>query len=350
MAHNMTIKRRVIIQALAVSALPVGLAGCATNPTPSAATPIAPISDKPLQIISFGGGFNLPLWAARDHGFFTRHGLSAQLTITANSRDLFSGMMADKYDIAITAFDNILAYQEGQGEVKFDPPSDFFAFMGSDDGFLSLVASPQIKSFADLRGKTISVDSMSNGFSFALRDMLTRNGLGKDDVQWALAGGTDRRFAALMEGKHAATMLRAPFDLQAKNRGFNQLATTREVVGPYMGIVGATRRSWAQKNEASTVAFIRAYRDAIRWLKSPENRSAAVALLMTNVPGMTEQIAQQSCDLMLHPSSGFFSDVQLDAKGVAAVLALRSKLSEPPRLLADANKYLDERYWRLAMR
>ena len=71
---------------------------------------------------------------------------------------------------------------------------------------------------------------------------------------------------------------------------------------------------------------------------------------MTNVPGMTEQIAQQSGDLMLHPSSGFFSDVQLDAKGVAAVLALRSKLSEPPRLLADANKYLDERYWRLAMR
>jgi ABC-type nitrate/sulfonate/bicarbonate transport system substrate-binding protein len=204
MAHIMTIKRRAIIHALAASTLPMGLAGCATNTAPSAAAPVAPISDKPLQIISFGGGFNLPLWAARDHGFFTRHGLSAQLTITANSRDLFSGMMADKYDIAITAFDNILAYQEGQGEVKFDPPSDFFAFMGSDDGFLSLVASPQIKSFADLRGKTISVDSMSNGFSFALRDMLTRNGLGKDDVQWALAGGTDRRFAALMEGKHAA--------------------------------------------------------------------------------------------------------------------------------------------------
>jgi ABC-type nitrate/sulfonate/bicarbonate transport system substrate-binding protein len=117
-----------------------------------------------------------------------------------------------------------------------------------------------------------------------------------------------------------------------------------------MGIVGAARRNWAQANEATTVAFVRGYRDAIRWLKTPANRSAAVALLMRNVPNMSEQIAQQSCDLMLHPQSGFFSDVQLDAKGVAAVLALRSKLAEPARVLNDPSKYLDERYWRLATR
>jgi ABC-type nitrate/sulfonate/bicarbonate transport system substrate-binding protein len=346
----MTLSRRTLLQSLAAAA-PVGLYACAAAPSASpVAAPSAPVNTEPLQIISFGGGFNLPLWAARDQGFFTRHGINAQLTITPDSRQLFSGMMQGKYHIAITAFDNILAYQEGQGEVKFDPPSDFFAFMGSDDGFLSLVAAPEVKSFADLRGKTISVDAMSNGFSFALREMLARNGLAKDDVQWALAGGTDRRFAALMEGKHAATMLRAPFDLQAKNRGFNQLATARDVIGPYMGIVGAARRSWAQANEATTVAFIHAYRDAIRWLKTPANRSAAVALLMRNVPTMSEKIAQQSCDLMLHPQSGFFSDVQLDAKGVAAVLALRSKLAEPARTLNDPSKYLDERYWRLAMR
>jgi ABC-type nitrate/sulfonate/bicarbonate transport system substrate-binding protein len=346
----MTLSRRTVLHGLAAAA-PLGLYACAaTPPASSPAVPAAPVRTEPIQVISFGGGFNLPLWAARDHGFFTRHGIHVQLTITPDSRQLFSGMMEGKYHVAITAFDNILAYQENQGEVKFNPPSDFFAFMGSDDGFLSLVAAPEVKSFADLRGKTISVDSMSNGFSFALRDMLARNGLGKDDVQWALAGGTDRRFAALMEKKHAATMLRAPFDLQAKNRGFNQLATTREVIGPYMGIVGAARRSWARSNEAATVAFIRAYRDAIRWLKTPANRPAAVALLVRNVPNMSEQIALQSCDLMLHLRSGFFSDVQLDAKGVAAVLALRSKLAEPTRALNDPTKYLDEHFWRLAMR
>jgi len=324
------------------------LALASTNAQTPAATPAAPIPGA-IQVISFGGGFNLPLWAAKDQGFFKKHGIEVQHTITADSKQVFSGLMEGKYHVAITALDNILAYQEGQGELKFDPPSDFFGFMGSDDGFLSLVAAPDVKSFADLKGKTISVDAMSNGFSFALRDMLARNGIKESDVQWARAGGTDRRFAALMEGQHAATMLRAPFDLQAKNRGFNQLATTRSTIGNYMGIVGASRRSWAASNEAQVVSFIRAYRDAIRWLKMPENRPQAQALLMKYVPNMNAQIAAQSGDLLLDPQSGFFSDVQLDDKGIQAVMDLRSKLGESTQKLTDPSKYVDNRYWQKAM-
>ena len=324
------------------------LALASANAQTPAATPAAPIPGA-IQVISFGGGFNLPLWAAKDQGFFKQHGIEVQHTITADSKQVFSGLMEGKYHVAITALDNILAYQEGQGELKFDPPSDFFGFMGSDDGFLSLVAAPDVKSFADLKGKTISVDAMSNGFSFALRDMLARNGIKESDVQWARAGGTDRRFAALMEGQHAATMLRAPFDLQAKNRGFNQLATTRSTIGNYMGIVGASRRSWAASNEAQVVSFIRAYRDAIRWLKMPENRPQAQALLMKYVPNMNAQIAAQSGDLLLDPQSGFFSDVQLDDKGIQAVMDLRSKLGESTQKLTDPSKYVDKRYWQKAL-
>ena len=324
------------------------LALASANAQTPAANPAAPIPGA-IQVISFGGGFNLPLWAAKDQGFFKKHGIEVQHTITADSKQVFSGLMEGKYHVAITALDNIMAYQEGQGELKFDPPSDFFGFMGSDDGFLSLVAAPDVKTFADLKGKTISVDAMSNGFSFALRDMLARNGIKESDVQWARAGGTDRRFAALMEGQHAATMLRAPFDLQAKNRGFNQLATTRSTIGNYMGIVGASRRSWAASNEAQVVSFIRAYRDAIRWLKMPENRPQAQALLMKYVPNMNAQIAAQSGDLLLDPQSGFFSDVQLDDKGIQAVMDLRSKLGESTQKLTDPSKYVDKRYWQKAM-
>lgn len=317
------------------------LAGCGTARLSRPAVPVS--------VISFGGGFNLPLWAARDQGFFARRGIVPTLNVTVDSKQVFSGLMDGRYQIAITAFDNIVGYQEGQGEVKFDPPSDFFAFMGSDDGFLSLVATPEVRSFADLRGKTVSVDAMTNGFSFVLREMLTRNGLAESDVQWARAGGTDRRFAALMERQHAATILRAPFDVQARNRGFTQLATARDVIGPYLGIVGAARRSWAQANEATVVDFIGAYRDAVRWLKAPGNRGAAEALLVANVPGMAPQVARQSAELMLHPQTGFFSDVQMEPQSVQAVLALRSKLGEPRRVLDDPARYLDRRYLQRAM-
>jgi ABC-type nitrate/sulfonate/bicarbonate transport system substrate-binding protein len=280
---------------------------------------------------------------------FARHGIAAELQVTPDSRTVFTGLMEGRYHVAITAFDNIVAYQEGQGEVKFEPPSDFFAFMGSDDGFLSLVAVPEVTSVEELKGRTISVDAMSNGFAFALREMLARHGVAESEVQWARAGGTDKRFAALMQRQHDATMLRAPFDLQARNRGFRQLATAREVLGPYLGIVGAARRSWAAQHPAHVVGFIRAYRDAVRWLEDPAHRGAAQALLQANVPGMTPQIAQQSCALMLDPASGFFPDVRMDPQAVQAVLALRSRLGEPPRPLADPDKYIDRRYWRTAM-
>jgi ABC-type nitrate/sulfonate/bicarbonate transport system substrate-binding protein len=331
-------RRSVLAAALVPAAASLG--GCAGSPLMAPPTPVS--------VISFGGGFNLPLWAAREQGFFAKQGIVPNLNYTPDSRSLFRGLMDGTYQIAVTAFDNIVAYQEGQGEVALDAPSDFFAFMGSDDGFLSLVAVPEIKSIAELRGKTVSVDAMTNGFSFALREMLRRNGLTETDVRWANAGGTDRRFAALMERQHAATMLRAPFDIQARNSGFNQLATAREVIGPYMGIVGAARRSWAQSHEAAVVGFIRAYRDAVRWLVQPENRAAAQALLMANVPRMSALVAAQSCDLLLDPRTGFFQDVRLDAQGVRAVLDLRSRLGQPPRELKQPEKYIDERYWRRA--
>lgn len=336
--HTPRLQRRGVLAAASGAALSA-LAGCA-------APRVAP---QPISVISFGGGFNLPLWAAREQGFFARHGLVPDLQVTPDSKNVFSGLMEGRYHVAITAFDNVVAYQEGQGELKFDPPSDFFAFMGSDDGFLSLVAVPEVRSVAQLKGRTVSVDAMSNGFSFALREMLARAGVAESDVKWARAGGTDRRFAALMERQHDATMLRAPFDLQARNRGFNVVATAREVIGPYLGIVGAARRSWARGHPQQVVGFIRAYRDAVRWLEDPANRGAAQALLMANVPGMSAQIAEQSCALMLDARSGFFSDVGMEPRAVQAVLALRSRLGEPPRALTDPDRYLDRRYWQQAM-
>ena len=330
--------RRHVLAAASGTAL-AAITACAAHP----ATPVA------LTVISFGGGFNLPLWAARDKGMFSREGIDFTLVITADSRQVFTGLMDGRYQVAMTAFDNVVAYQEGQGEVRFGQPTDFTAVMGSDDGFLSLVAVPEVHSVAELRGRTISVDAMTNGFAFALREMLARAGVSEADVTWARAGGTDRRFAALMERKHDATILRAPFDLQARQRGFNQLATAREVLGAYLGPVAAVRRSWAQEHPQAVVHFIRAYHAAVLWLLDPRNREEAQELLMANVPGMPAEVARQSCELLLDPRTGFFPDVALDPRGVAAVMALRSRLGEPPRPLTDPDRYVDRSYWRQAM-
>lgn len=304
----------------------------------------------PLTVVAFGGGFNLPLWVAEREGLFERHGVAMTLVITADSRQVFSGLMQGQYQVAITALDNIVAHQSGHAEPLAEGPTDFFAFMGSDSGFLSLVGAPDVPDVPALAGRTVSVDDPANGFSIVLREMLARHGLAAGDVHWERAGGTDRRYAALLEGRHAATMLRSPFELLAQQHGCHRLMGTRELVGAYLGIVGAARRSWAEgddTNRRALIGFVRAYRDAVRWLKAPARRANAEALLCGRVAGMSPELAQLSCAAMLDPEHGFLDDAGLDTAAVQAVVALRRKHAAAP-MPDDLAAFIDDRYWRQA--
>ena len=83
-----------------------------------------------LIINVFPGAINLPLWAGAAHGMFARRGIETELVMTPNSVEQLTGLAAGKFDIAMTAIDNIVAYREKQGEVRAEGDTDFFAFMG----------------------------------------------------------------------------------------------------------------------------------------------------------------------------------------------------------------------------
>ena len=297
----------------------------------------------PLRVITFDGGWNLPLWVAQRQGFFELQGLAVQISYTPSSAFLVTSLLDGKSDIALALIDNLVAYQEGQGEAKIGANPDLFAFMGSDGGFLSVVAAPGIKGFADLKGKTLSVDAMSTGAAFVLREIMARNGINEADVSYVRAGGTANRYRELLAGRHAATLLRTPFDLQAVNQGFNLLASA-EVLGPYQGTAGMARRSWAQTNEPALLGFIRAYRAAVAWLYETKNRDVVEALLVANSRDMTPALARQSYGLLLADKGGITRDGAIDMAGLRTVLELRSRYATPALKLSDPAKYVDTRY------
>src|SRR5438876_9100785 len=117
----------------------------------------------PLRVIAFDGGWNLPIWAAQRQGFFEANGVAVQLSYTPSSAFLVQSLFDGKSDIALATIDNLIAYQEGQGEAKISDNPDLFAFMGGDGGFLSIMARPGTRDIADLKGKTLSVDAMTTG-------------------------------------------------------------------------------------------------------------------------------------------------------------------------------------------
>jgi ABC-type nitrate/sulfonate/bicarbonate transport system substrate-binding protein len=303
---------------------------------------------QPLSVIVFPGGFNWPIWAAQEQGYFANGGVEVKLTNTPNSVFQLTNLIDGKFDIAMTAIDNVIAYLEGQGEAPVATTPDIFAFMGGDNGLLSLAVVPEVKTYQDLKGRTLSVDAMTTGYAFVLFDLLRRNGLEMGDYKVEKAGGVLARWEALKQKKHDGTMLLAPFDILARAAGFNLLQYAIDVYGHYQGLVGASRRGWAKENAAKVEAYVRGYVRGLAWLSEPNNKEAAIAVLRKNLPQMSPELATQSYAVLINPR-GFSPKAQIDLEGVKTVLELRSRYGKPAKVLDDPMKYYDPAFHAAAM-
>jgi ABC-type nitrate/sulfonate/bicarbonate transport system substrate-binding protein len=322
------------------------LNACGSGP----ASFVAPNPPQTLRAIVFPGGWNLPIWIARDKGLFARNGVDIQVTDTPNSQFQMVGLIDGKFDLAMTAIDNIVAYREGQGAAPVDG-SDLVAVMGGDQGFLRLVSVPEVRSIAALKGRTLSVDALTTGYAFVLLEIMARNGLelGRD-YQTERAGGGMERYNALLEKKHAATLLISPLDVLAVERGFNRLADASQALGRYQGLVAGVRRSWAAKNPGVVSGYIRAYAEAVEWSFDPRNRDEAIAIFMKYTPKATRAAAEASYALLTHPSEGMQRKAAIDLRGVATALDLRAKYSRPQRSLGAPTSYYTADYYDRAVR
>ena len=89
----MNLQKRAMGRLLACLPL-LSLVGAIAQTAP-AASPAAPAPiPGAIQVISFGGGFNLPLWAAKDQGFFKKHGLLLDLLYTQGSGETMQAVIA----------------------------------------------------------------------------------------------------------------------------------------------------------------------------------------------------------------------------------------------------------------
>lgn len=299
----------------------------------------------PVRLVAFAGASNLPVWIGQTQGIFARHGLEATLDITPNSRAMASDLFSGRYDLALTSVDNIVAYNEGQGEAQLPGQADFVALFGVDDGMLSVMAAPDVADLAGLRGRDVSVDAMTTGFAFVLREILSRQGLA-DAVNWVAVGGGAQRLAALREGKQAATLLNTPLDLIAEAAGFRRLVRAHDVIGPYQGITAAARRGVVEERRPALVAFTRAFRESVAWAAEPANAEAARRLLETRA-NMAAPVAAAALAALTDPARGIRRDLSISQEGMATVLALRSRFTG--RQLADPMRYQDASVLRAAI-
>jgi ABC-type nitrate/sulfonate/bicarbonate transport system substrate-binding protein len=249
-----------------------------------------------------------------------------------------------RYDMALTAIDNIIAYDEGQGEAGLPENAGFVALFGIDDGMLNVMAKPDVATLKDLKGKTFSVDAMTTGFAFVQRELLKRNGMSEADVKWVKVGGGAQRLEALIKGEQDATLLNTPLDLAAEAKGFRRLIRAKDELGAYQGIVGAVKRENAPAKRAEIVGFIRGFRDSVAWLVDPANKEEAIGIFLPRMKGMERPAAEKSYTALTDAKGGIYRDLKISQEGVKTVMTLRSTYAEPKKPLSDASRYIDDSY------
>ena len=302
-----------------------------------------------VSVIAFPGTGNWPIRIAQEKGYFAQAGIEVNLTPTPNSVFQMTNLIDGKFDIGMTAVDNVIAYAEGQGEVAVSREPDLFVFMGGSPSIPVLVTIPEVKTTQELKGKTLAVDAITTGYAFVLFDLLKRSGLELSEYEVESAGGTLARWQGMRERKYAAAILTSPFDLIAKANGFNVLQYARDVYGHYEESVAVARRAWAQANEQKLVAYSKAYVSAVEWLRDPINKEEAISILRKHFPELSPELAAATYANFTGPR-GLAAKAQLDIAGIGKVLELRSEYARPKKTLSDPSRYYDLRYYEAAIR
>ncbi len=298
----------------------------------------------PIELIAFPGAPNLPVFVAQDKGFFEAAGVGVNLTTTPSSAFQAENLVEGRFQIAGTAFDNVVAYQEGQGAVALKRQPDLFAFMGATQIELAFVVAPDIASYADLKGKSLALDALSTGFAFVLYEMLKRGGLERGDYEMVPVGATPQRWESVKAGTHTGTLTIEPFTSIARNQGFRVLDTSSNLFESYQGGSFAASRQWAAAHPDAVKGFIRGYLQGLDWTLAPENREEATHILLGRMPEIKPPVAGAVMDSLLSPRSGLTPRAAILMDGVRVVLDLRSGYGGGPAL-TDPSRYIDLSYY-----
>jgi ABC-type nitrate/sulfonate/bicarbonate transport system substrate-binding protein len=154
--------------------------------------------------------------------------------------------------------------------------------VGADNQPYHLMASPQIKTFADLRGKKIALADPTDIYTTVTETILKKHGIKmQSDMDILYGPSQNQRYAAILNGAIQAGLFSLPADADLTSRGYNSLAFTPDEYPNITLSVNAVNRTWAQQHPDVLRKYLRARSNAIKWLKDPANKDKAIQILMT---------------------------------------------------------------------
>jgi NitT/TauT family transport system substrate-binding protein len=213
-----------------------------------------------------------PLYVAEQKKIFEKNGLQVEVIVIRGATNTTRAILSGTIPIGRINPDYVIAAIDKGAKVKIVSgnmekiPYDIFA-------------RPEIKTGADLKGKTIGVSTLTGGTTLMLQEVMEKAyKLKENDYKLLVVGTSPDRYAALKGGSVQATFMGPPFNFRATKDGFRKLANWHEYLGPILFTCDFADTSYIKSNRTEIVRYLKSIVEATRWLYDPKNKEEAMAI------------------------------------------------------------------------
>ncbi|MSP40414.1 MAG: ABC transporter substrate-binding protein [Deltaproteobacteria bacterium] len=206
-------------------------------------------------------------WVAQEEGLFKKNGLEVELVHIPSTSRAIQVMLAGELHYS---------YMDGRNSVTA-------ALKGTDVTIVAGVANrlvfsfmsrPEIKSFAEMKGKKIGITRLGSSTHSVTLWVMTKAGIKPEEYQMLQLVDVPNILTAMIAGQVDAGALSPPTNFRARKSGLTELMDVTKEGPEYVSVAIGSTRSFIKANEELTRRFVRGYSEGVQLLKA--NKAAGI--------------------------------------------------------------------------
>ena len=234
-------------------------------------------------------GNMLPLWAAREGGYFKKHGLEFDLISMPSGNEGMSALIAGELEFLAIAGSTTASAAIGGADV--------IALATTVERLVAfLVAAPSIQKPEDLKGKSVGISRFGTSIDTGARLAIQHYGLEPiKDVSIVQIGAVASILSAMRGGRIQAAILTYPSIIQARREGYRELLDIASLGMPYASTGITVRRSYMQQRRDLVTNYVKAIVESIARVK--KDKAFAVEVMSKYLRTTDKEVLEGTYDI-----------------------------------------------------
>ena len=237
-----------------------------------------------IGTVGSGNTLEWPLYIAEKKGYFDQEKFALEWVGVQSSAAVMQQLAAGSLNLGTTGLADALRAPDKGAPTRL-------LRIGVAVSPYEAVGARTVKSWIDLRKKTVMIGGAKDITRVYFEDIAKPNGLAPGEYDYVFAGSTAARFSALTSGSVAATILFPPFNFLAVRDGYTRLGLSADYTKNFPFSAYSVNLNWARDNKDVIRRFLAAYAKGVDWFYDRANRDEAISILISYLKSDPKDVA-----------------------------------------------------------